>query len=488
MAVPSTVRWPTCSVQEGCDGAQLASASGPSSSGPPDEVERPRGPLRRRRIRSSTQGSGTGCLAHAEDGQRDVALRRFTETGSLDARGVPISRRLGQQITAAAPVNEKGLRWFMNVDFTQATFEDNYAGFWGATFFGRAEFSGVRFKRDVDFSNAWFEYSAVFFNATFEDDVRYNFASFKSDANFRNANFQGSAEFVGARFEDFAIFDKATFQGLRGWPGLIRVEGLLSLDDTQFSGPVRIAAAASRLSCRRARFLGGARFDVRRAHILLDDADLSVPSLLTGSPPPVPPPPDDGHPLPPDDGQPPKLVSLQRANVAGLGLANVDLTNCRFAGAHNLDKLRLENVVFGFSPARAGWERRRVIAEESAWRYEEAHDNSAGNGTAPLHRVLRAGSLPPRRAMRALAGRWTEPAWGGWDENDGARNPKPGALKPGAIAGLYRALRKGREDLKDEPGAADFYYGEMEMRRHDREVTDDGDGSRGQATRSVHCP
>jgi hypothetical protein len=27
-------------------------------------------------------------------------------------------------------------------------------------------------------------------------------------------------------------------------------------------------------------------------------------------------------------------------------------------------------------------------------------------------------------------------------------------------------LRKGREDNKDEPGAADFYYGEMEMRRH----------------------
>jgi hypothetical protein len=33
------------------------------------------------------------------------------------------------------------------------------------------------------------------------------------------------------------------------------------------------------------------------------------------------------------------------------------------------------------------------------------------------------------------------------------------------IANLYRALRKGREDSKDEPGAADLYYGEMEMRR-----------------------
>jgi hypothetical protein len=34
------------------------------------------------------------------------------------------------------------------------------------------------------------------------------------------------------------------------------------------------------------------------------------------------------------------------------------------------------------------------------------------------------------------------------------------------IANLYRALRKGREDNKDEPGAADFYYGEMELRRN----------------------
>jgi hypothetical protein len=44
----------------------------------------------------------------------------------------------------------------------------------------------------------------------------------------------------------------------------------------------------------------------------------------------------------------------------------------------------------------------------------------------------------------------------------------PEELQPGQIAGLYRALPKGREDTKDEPGAADFYYGEMEMRRHTR--------------------
>jgi hypothetical protein len=33
------------------------------------------------------------------------------------------------------------------------------------------------------------------------------------------------------------------------------------------------------------------------------------------------------------------------------------------------------------------------------------------------------------------------------------------------LARIYRSLRKAREDSRDAPGAADFYYGEMEMRR-----------------------
>jgi hypothetical protein len=40
--------------------------------------------------------------------------------------------------------------------------------------------------------------------------------------------------------------------------------------------------------------------------------------------------------------------------------------------------------------------------------------------------------------------------------------------EPDDISAIYRELRKGREDSKNEPGAADFYYGEMEMRRLDK--------------------
>jgi hypothetical protein len=55
-------------------------------------------------------------------------------------------------------------------------------------------------------------------------------------------------------------------------------------------------------------------------------------------------------------------------------------------------------------------------------------------------------------------------------------------LEAGQIAGLYRALRKGREDAKDEPGAADFYYGEMEMRRRARPARET---SRGRVERAI---
>jgi hypothetical protein len=207
----------------------------------------------------------------------------------------------------------------------------------------------------------------------------------------------------------------------------------------QFASLVRIEADASTLTCHRGRFPGGVRLDVRRALVRLDDSDLSAPSLLTAASAP--------------DGitERPRLLSLQGANVAGLALGNVDLADCRFTGAHNLDKLRLEaGTTFRRSPVAAAWDHGQVIAEEVAW-----------------------------RAARARPGRWKPPPWPGF-------NDQPEVPSPGAVAVLYRALRKSREDAKDEPGAADFYYGEMEMRRHDRgEGHADGGWSRGLVSRDV---
>ena len=240
------------------------------------------------------------------------------------------------------------------------------------------------------------------------------------------------------------------------------------MDVVQFAQPVRIEASAIRMCCRQARFPGGVQFKLRWAGVVLDDTDIPAPSLLTGIPRLA----SEKLALAEQQiardweqqhaghvSEQPRLLSLRLANVAGLGLANVDLASCRFSGAHNLDKLRLEaDVVFKFSPARVGWEQRQVIAEECTW-----------------------------RAGQTRSGRWVDLWWPDradpWWPKD---LEKPTALAPGAIAGLYRALRKSREDAKDEPGAADFYYGEMEMRRHAHRRADRGDGgSRGQVDRGV---
>jgi hypothetical protein len=157
----------------------------------------------------------------------------------------------------------------------------------------------------------------------------------------------------------------------------------------------------------------------------------------------------------------PRLLSVQGANVAGLTVSDVDLAECRFAGAHNLDQLRLgAGVSFAAAPARLPWDWRHVIAEERAWR-------------------------------AARSERWTTPQWWpAWLHYPFDKEWPVLPLPAGQIAGLYRALRKGREDAKDEPGAADFYYGEMEMRRHARPTdtsTDHptGEASRGQVERGI---
>jgi uncharacterized protein YjbI with pentapeptide repeats len=408
-----------------------------------------------------------------------------------------------------------GTTFKRNAEFDEATFKgatqfekarfNDYAGFAEVAFEGAAEFDEasfkggtvfgfVKFEKAVNLQRATFEDIARFDKATFVGPVRFNDATFKSDAVFAGATFKDTAWFGGVTFEGYTAFnDKATFEGAAGFKGAtfkdatwfratfgdtarfdevtfkgtttfdrvtfkgnaefsgamfkvempvlgpITVRGRLDLDGAQFAAAVRIEADASEVTCRRGVFPGGVRFDVLRAAVRLDNTDFSEVSSLTG--PPV----SDMAGI---AGRP-NLLSLQGANVAGLALGNVSLADCRFAGAHNLDKLRLEaDAVFDLSPAVASWERRQIIADEKAW-----------------------------RATKTRPGRWELPS--GPDSED---QPKP--LSPGAITGLYRALRKNREDAKDEPGATDFYYGEMEMRRHDR-GPGDANRWRGRASRIV---
>jgi hypothetical protein len=174
----------------------------------------------------------------------------------------------------------------------------------------------------------------------------------------------------------------------------------------------------------------------------------------------------------------PRVSSLRGCDVRNLVLADVDLRACQFLGAYNLEQLRIEGKAFTSSPKGLrhgpwpllwGWTHRRVLAEEHRWRatYERGTRRSGWYPTEaraqPSDHVL---------PQRGTAGRLRRLAGHGpgylWRTRHRARRVRRTARHTQAreLAAIYRALRKGREDAKDEPGAADFYYGEMEMRRH----------------------
>jgi len=144
----------------------------------------------------------------------------------------------------------------------------------------------------------------------------------------------------------------------------------------------------------------------------------------------------------------PRLLSLRGVDVATLTLSELDLTACRFQGAHHLDQLRIEGArPFADTPAAwrlhvrsrwvpvwRRWSRRQALAEEHHWRHEYP--------------------------CPAVPGRWSrlaQPAWHGptcqtpslVEKSTGQRVQR---LMPDRLAVLYRALRKAQEDSKNEPG------------------------------------
>ena len=310
----------------------------------------------------------------------------------------------------------------------------------GDTTFGRANFGGVNFARAVSFDGVRFIGPVDYTGASFEAGAVFTSADFAGSASLAGSRFTGDAYFSETAFRDDASFTGATFEATHDF-GPVLVAGTLKLDRTVFGQRVRIETSAQALSCSRAEFRRGADLLVRWAQVALEGADFAEPSMLALRRDPVP---GEDKAVQNAEGSDwdlaPRLVSLRRANVGNLTIADADVRACRFQGARGLDQLRLEGVRFAESPlgwqrirrrlVPIRWTRRRCIAEEHQWRAEQA---GATGWYGP--------------EVRAMS------------------EPESAPEAPEQIAEIYRALRKGREDRKDEPGAADFYYGEMEMRR-----------------------
>jgi uncharacterized protein YjbI with pentapeptide repeats len=342
-----------------------------------------------------------------------------------------------------------GYAWFDSATvtgdagFDSATFSGPVR-FGLATFSGLSRFGSATFTRYADFVSATFNGSARFGLATFTGDASFDEATFTGNVGFGSATFTGDASFDGATFTGDAGFVSANFEGLQHL-GPLRCEGALIFDQARFTGTqVTLEAAATSISCSRAVFAGSLSARLRYAQVSLSGTTLGAPTALQSWPAPF-----NGRNGPLDESQfmstgsaEMRLLDLEGVDVAQLVLTDVDLSQCRFAGAFHLDQIQM-GLGCRFAEAPRGWRRawgvllshwsrRKVVAEEHHW--------------------------------RALAGGTVAQGW-----TPGPAHPRA-ELTPGPddLAGIYQRLRKAFEDAGDEPGAADFYYGEMEMRRNDR--------------------
>ncbi|MFC8851529.1 pentapeptide repeat-containing protein [Streptomyces sp. NPDC057144] len=322
---------------------------------------------------------------------------------------------------------------FEDTRFEAATFEST-ATFGSTTFKGGAGFQSVKFKSVAWFRSAMFKGNAWFESATFEGNAKFASVTFDGDVGFESATFDGDVGFESATFKRDAGFESATFVKADQFGPLV-CAGRVVLSGAAFGGPVTLSFAARRLECRRTRWSSTADVRLRYAQVDFAHAVFEYPLTIAAEPEPFVL--TDGRQLTEDlfpSAYDPgvRVASLRGVDAAHLVLADLDLWECLFAGAVHLDQLRLEGAcTFSTPPTAVHWRRwlpvrftrRRVLAEEHHWR--------AG----------RPGAVP------------------GWVGGAGRAGPLQ-------LAPVYRALRKAFEDGKHEPGAADFYYGEMEMRRN----------------------
>ncbi|MER5200827.1 pentapeptide repeat-containing protein [Streptomyces sp. NPDC002755] len=425
----------------------------------------------------------TACLAHLPDADRTSYLTSLAPGADIDHRGTPFTEPLLEALlnavrdpTTAKPhlgtarfdrVQFSGGAWFHEAQFSSSAF------FGWAQFSGAAGFDRVQFSDDAQFGGAQFSSAAFFGEAQFSSSADFTGAQFSGAAGFSRAQFSGAAKFGEAQFSSFAWFGEARFSHT-AWFGGTRFSGNADLGRARFEGvsvvgplvcggrvdlsmavfglPVTLEIAARELVCERTRWESTATVRVRYAAVDLRHAVLSAPVAVIAHPAPftggltgtvvI------GEDLLTGSGRV-RVVSVQGVDAAHLVLTDTDLTGCLFSEAFHLDQIRLEGRTT-FAPPPAGWHRRglrpvrftrrRTLAEEHHWRAHTA-----------LQPALAAGEDPQPHLWRP-----------GLHHTDPARVPHPED-----VAALYRQLRKAFEDGKNEPGAADFYYGECEMRRHD---------------------
>lgn len=358
--------------------------------------------------------SATACLEHVEPREFDRFVGALGPGAELDLRGTRIgSDRLARVLEAVSEgmhvalgaLSCAGSQFLGKADFSDLVVE------------GAADFAGSTFQDGGTFRGAHFAGPADFGNAVFEGDIDFGVVSFAATASFVASDFRGTAHFEQVEAAEWLEFDSARFGG-RALFVDVRVQQSLSLRESRFAGEQALEVTTSGLLLTRASFGGFTQVEGTADWVAAEGAHFAGGAVFylrwTDS---------EGTSVslermttdrtvtlaPLSYHPPPQLRSVAGVDASRLVLVDLDLSRCQFEGAYNLDQLRLE----GDNRFAIRGRRRQMLYEE----------------------------LDPDRR---------------------------GAIGAERLATIYRHLRKAQEDAKNEPGAADFYYGEMEMRRHAR--------------------
>ncbi len=344
--------------------------------------------------------------------------------------------------------------------FHNTQFSSGNHSFARAKFKGMARFVGATFHVLADFAEVEFQGFTFFDHCKFLTFANFSSATFSGMSHFRHAWFADHAYFAEVKFTSAALFDYSMgdhldfrdccFETDRIGPWVARS---VTLRGATFESRVRLHVRTFKLDGQGLTAQSGMHLLVQ-GEVDLTDAEFLRPSIISPANKKVLPLHTPDTPvwgavdrakvalsrslairLNFERDEQPTVTSFQRATTKDLSLYHTNLSRCRFFGAHGLDALRIDaSCTFGRPPS---WRRhtlrplssRRMLFEEYEWRREHTAAWSKADMGLPT------------------------------DADEGQK------LRPLEVVAVYRALRKGLEDAKDEPGAADFYYGEMEMRR-----------------------
>jgi Pentapeptide repeats (9 copies) len=257
---------------------------------------------------------------------------------------------------------------------------------------------------------------------TFSGEAGFDGATFSGDALFHGVTFAGNAEFGGATFASDAVFDRATVSDYLGFGGTTFTR-TARFTEAVVHGELAMVAIARRVIAIGMRGRGRLELRLRAAEVDLGFAVLAGPVSVHALQQPIAGIAEAAFADEAGRVPPVRVISLRLLDASSVTLTDVDLSRCRFAGLHRVDQLVLDGrCEFANGPHGRRW----VLAEEQHWRVSRA-------APPPLY------------------------------EDPGQEHPE--VVGPARLEVLYRQLRKALEDAKNEPGAADFYYGEMEMRR-----------------------